>query len=39
MFERYDTFKMHIYETRRTAAYPQDIYDIVRKNAENARLV
>lgn len=39
MFDRYDTFKMHIYETRRTAAYPQDIYDIVRKNAENARLV
>lgn len=39
MFDRYDTFKMHVYETRRTAAYPQEIYDIVRRNAENASLV
>ena len=39
MFERYDTYRMHVYETRRTAAYPQEIYDIVRRNAENARLV
>lgn len=39
MFERYDTYKMHIYQTRRTAAYPQDIYDIVKANAENASLV
>ncbi|MCH8500357.1 MAG: DUF1329 domain-containing protein [Aliidiomarina sp.] len=39
MFERYDTYRMHVYETRRTAAYPQEIYDIVRRNAENARLI
>lgn len=39
MFDRYDTYKMHIYPTRRTAAYPQEIYDHVRHNATNARLV
>jgi len=38
MFDRYPTYKMHIYQTRRTAAYPQDIYDMVRANADNARL-
>ncbi|TRW49835.1 DUF1329 domain-containing protein [Aliidiomarina halalkaliphila] len=39
MFERYDTYKMNIYQTRRTAAYPQEIYDIVKQNATNASLV
>ncbi|MFU8783764.1 DUF1329 domain-containing protein [Aliidiomarina sp.] len=38
MFDRYPTYKMHIYQTRRTAAYPQEIYDIVKANAENASL-
>lgn len=38
MFDRYPTYKMHIYQTRRTAAYPQEIYDIVKTNAENASL-
>ncbi|RUO36585.1 DUF1329 domain-containing protein [Aliidiomarina sanyensis] len=39
MFERYETYKMNVYQTRRTAAYPQEIYDIVKRNATNASLV
>src|SRR5690554_1005202 len=33
-----DTFKMHVYPTRRTAAAPQYIYDNTRENATRARL-
>ncbi|MEN8128636.1 MAG: DUF1329 domain-containing protein [Pseudomonadota bacterium] len=33
-----DSFKMHVYETRRTAAAPQRIYDATRKAAATARL-
>jgi hypothetical protein len=39
MFERYDTFAMPVYETRRTSTYPDEIFDIVAKNATNAELV
>jgi hypothetical protein len=34
-----DTFKMHVYTTRRSAAAPQRIYDATRRNALSARLV
>lgn len=34
-----DTYKMPIYQTRRTAAFPQKVYDKVKKNALTAELV
>lgn len=40
MFETYpDTYKMDVYQTRRTASYPQYVYDAVKSNATNATLV
>lgn len=38
MFEKYQTFKMNVYKTRRTAAYPQEIYDAAKKNAVTAEI-
>lgn len=39
MFEKFpDTYKMNVYETRRTAAYPQAVYDATYNNALNAEL-
>jgi len=34
-----DTYKIPVYPTRRTASYPQSVYDATRRNAINARLV
>ncbi len=40
MFETYpDTYKMDVYQTRRTASYPQYVYDATKKNATDAQLV
>lgn len=39
MFEKYDTFKMHIYPTRRSASFPQRTYDFTIKNATTGTLV
>ncbi len=39
MFEQYETFKMPIYKTRRSAKQPQRIYDNTRKAATNATLL
>jgi hypothetical protein len=40
MFEVYpDTYKMHIYETRRSASYPDIFYKETAKNAANVELV
>lgn len=40
MFETYpDTYKMDVYQTRRTASYPQSVYDATVANASNATLV
>src|SRR5690554_5646961 len=40
MFEKYpDTYRMPVYETRRTSAYPQFIYDITKKNATTSKMV
>jgi hypothetical protein len=40
MFEKYpETFRMPVYETRRTAAYPQHIYDATKQNATQTKLV
>jgi len=39
MLEQYgDTFKMNVYPTRRSASYPQRIYDATRQVATTARL-
>jgi hypothetical protein len=39
MFERYPTFRMDIYPTRRSAAFPQRTYEFSIKNATTAQLV
>jgi hypothetical protein len=39
MFSKYPDYKMPVYETRRSAAYPSTIYDIIKKNAVSAELV
>lgn len=40
IFERYpNTYKMNVYPTRRSASYPQRIYDWAVKNATTAELV
>jgi hypothetical protein len=40
LFKTYPkTYKMNVYPTRRSASYPQRIYDKTRENAANARLV
>lgn len=39
MFERYDTFYIPVYETRRTSTYPQEIFDYIEQNATQASLV
>jgi hypothetical protein len=40
MFKRYpDTYRIDVYPTRRTSAAPQWVYDNIRKNASEAKLV
>ncbi|RLB65799.1 MAG: DUF1329 domain-containing protein, partial [Deltaproteobacteria bacterium] len=39
MLKAYDTFKMNIYPTHRSAASPQRIYDATKTSAANAELV
>ncbi|WP_024589186.1 MULTISPECIES: DUF1329 domain-containing protein [unclassified Pseudoalteromonas] len=40
LFEAYpDTFKMPVYETRRSASYPQFVYDATKKFAPTAELI
>ncbi|WP_278404993.1 DUF1329 domain-containing protein [Pseudoalteromonas ruthenica] len=40
LFEAYpDTFKMHIYPTRRSASFPQFYYDATKKYATEAELI
>ncbi len=39
MFKKYPDYRMPVYETRRTAAYPNDLYNVVKKNATTAELV
>lgn len=38
MFEKYSTYKMNVYQTRRTAVYPQFVYDAIKDNAVNSEL-
>src|SRR5690606_33174515 len=40
LFERYpETFRMPVYQSRRTVAFPQSVYDQVKRTAGQARLV
>ncbi|MDX3774768.1 DUF1329 domain-containing protein [Chromatiaceae bacterium AAb-1] len=40
LFETYpDTYKMNVYQTRRTASFPQYVYDATKKIATQAELV
>ncbi|PTU75112.1 DUF1329 domain-containing protein [Pseudomonas mangrovi] len=40
MFKRYpDTYKMPVYKTHRTVAYPQDVYERAKQSALNVTLV
>ncbi|TLX65442.1 DUF1329 domain-containing protein [Stutzerimonas nosocomialis] len=40
MFKRYpDTYRMPVFETRRSAAMPQSIYDAAKRNATHTNLV
>ncbi len=40
MFQKYpETFRMPVYQSRRTAAYPQAIYDATKQNATNTKLL
>ena len=40
LFETYpDTYKMPVYESRRSASNPQDVYEITKVNALNAELI
>ena len=38
MLKKYPTFKMNVYPTHRTAAYPQEIYDLIKKGINKAEL-
>ena len=38
MLNKYDNFKMPVYETRRTACYPQSVYDEVKSMATKIEL-
>lgn len=39
LFDLYPTFKMNVYQTRRSASYPQYVYDATKKIAGTAELV
>jgi hypothetical protein len=38
MLKKYENFKMPVYETRRTACYPQEVYDNIKANADKVEL-
>jgi tetratricopeptide (TPR) repeat protein len=39
LLRRHATYRMHVYPTRRSASYPQAIYDATQKNAGRAMLI
>ncbi len=39
MFEKYPTYKMKVYQSRRTTSFPQRIYDATIRNAPTAKIV
>lgn len=38
MMKRYPSFKMPVYPTRRSASFPESVYEFTRKNAQTAEL-
>lgn len=39
MFGRYETFRMNVYPTRRSAAFPDRVYEMTKRSATTAQLV
>jgi len=39
MFKKYSDYKMPVYQTRRSASYPQTLYSAIKKNATSAQLI
>ncbi|MAL98008.1 MAG: outer membrane lipoprotein-sorting protein [Alteromonadaceae bacterium] len=39
MIRKYDTYKIPVYETHRTSAYEEEIYEVAKQNALNTELV
>ncbi len=39
MFKKYANFKMNVYPTRRSAAFPARIYEMTKKNATTAKMI
>lgn len=39
MFAKYPDYKMPVYPTHRSAAYPDELYPVIKKNATNAMLI
>ncbi|MGP4844592.1 DUF1329 domain-containing protein [Marinobacter sp. 1Y8] len=39
MIGKYDDYFIPVYKTRRTAAYPQSVYDLAKKNATTTNLI
>ena len=39
MFEKYPSYKMNVYQTRRSATYPDALWPQIQENAENAEVV
>jgi hypothetical protein len=39
MFERYESYRMPVYPTRRSASFPERTYEFTKRNATTARLV
>jgi hypothetical protein len=38
LLDKYDNYKMNVYQTRRTACYPQEVYDAVKAQAGKVEL-
>jgi len=39
LLTKYSTYNMPVYPTHRSAAYPAELYDVIKKNATNTELV
>ena len=39
MFEKYDTYKMNVYQSRRSASFPQRIYEKTIENGKTGKLI
>ncbi len=39
MFKKHSDYKMPVYQTRRSGAYPSNLYPVIKKNATSANLI